>query len=181
VTLRALPLVLGLALVTAPAAGLRAGEEGRPVGALSAEAARDLLEGRGMGLAKVAELNSYPGPLHVLELAERLSLTPAQRAAVEDSRMRMSTEAKRLGAELVAEEQALDRAFAAGRITPEEIDRRTGRIGELQGRLRAAHLKAHLETRAILESGQIARYDSLRGYREAMPEGHGPHGKGHGG
>jgi hypothetical protein len=119
--------------------------------------------------------------LHVLELAERLSLTPAQRAAVEDSRMRMSTEAKRLGAELVAEEQALDRAFAAGRITPEEIDRRTGRIGELQGRLRATHLKAHLETRAILESGQIARYDSLRGYREAMPEGHGPHGKGHGG
>lgn len=36
-----------------------------------------------MGLAKAAELNGYPGPLHVLELAVDLSLTAEQKAATE--------------------------------------------------------------------------------------------------
>jgi hypothetical protein len=58
-----------------------AGQEGRPIKALSETEMRDLAEGRGMGLAKAAELNSYPGPLHVLELADRLELSEAQRAA----------------------------------------------------------------------------------------------------
>ena len=31
----------------------------------------DYLSGKGMGLAKAAELNGYPGPAHVLELAEQ--------------------------------------------------------------------------------------------------------------
>ena len=42
------------------------GEEQRAIKALSEEEIGDLLEARGMGLAKAAELNSYPGPLHVL-------------------------------------------------------------------------------------------------------------------
>ena len=29
-----------------------------------------------MGLALAAELNGYPGPLHVIELADSLRLTP---------------------------------------------------------------------------------------------------------
>ena len=45
------------------------GEEQRAIKALSEEEIKDLLEARGMGLAKAAELNSYPGPLHVLQLA----------------------------------------------------------------------------------------------------------------
>ena len=39
---------------------------------------RQFLAGAGMGYAKAAELNSYPGPMHVLELADRLGLTPDQ-------------------------------------------------------------------------------------------------------
>ena len=34
----------------------------------------DLRAGRGMGLALAAELNGYPGPAHVLELADKLDL-----------------------------------------------------------------------------------------------------------
>src|SRR5262249_55422706 len=56
-----------------------AGQEQRAIKALSDEEIRDLLEARGMGLAKAAELNSYPGPLHVLQLANELGLSDAQR------------------------------------------------------------------------------------------------------
>jgi hypothetical protein len=178
VSARLLPLFLGLALL--PGAVLAespyAGYEGRPIKALSAQEIDDLLEGRGMGFAKAAELNSYPGPAHVLDLAPALAMTPGQQAAVEESRARMSVEAKRLGAELVAEEEALDRAFAHGHITPEELARRTALIGELQGLLRAVHLRAHLEMRKILTAGQIAQYDRLRGYGGTAVHQHGKHG-----
>jgi len=60
-----------------------AGLESREIKALSAEEVRQLLEGEGMGLALAAELNGLPGPLHVLELADSLALTAAQRASVE--------------------------------------------------------------------------------------------------
>jgi hypothetical protein len=40
-------------------------------------------DGRGFGLAFPADQNGYPGPLHVLELKDRLQLTSAQ-----ESRMR---------------------------------------------------------------------------------------------
>ena len=51
----------------------------REIKALSAEQLANLREGRGMGLSLPAELNGYPGPKHVLELADGLGLTPAQR------------------------------------------------------------------------------------------------------
>lgn len=55
----------------APYAGLQQ----RSVKALSDQQIGDLRAGRGMGLALAAELNGYPGPLHVLEFAEKLGLT----------------------------------------------------------------------------------------------------------
>ena len=57
---------------------LYSGMETRRVKALSEEQIADLEGGRGMGLALAAELNGYPGPLHVLELAETLDLTDEQ-------------------------------------------------------------------------------------------------------
>ena len=47
--------------------------------ALSDEQIADLEAGRGMGLALAAELNFYPGPAHVLELADALALSNEQR------------------------------------------------------------------------------------------------------
>jgi hypothetical protein len=49
-----------------------AGYEQRPIKALSAQQIADLKAGRGMGLALAAELNGFPGPIHVLELADKL-------------------------------------------------------------------------------------------------------------
>ena len=54
------------------------GQETREIKALSAQEVSDLLAGKGMGFAKAAELNGYPGPKHVLELAGPLALTPEQ-------------------------------------------------------------------------------------------------------
>jgi hypothetical protein len=90
----------------------------------------------------------------------------------------MSAAAKTLGAELIAQEQALDKLFAKGDITPDRLAAATAAIADLQGRLRAVHLSAHLETRALLDAGQIARYGQLRGYggSQAPGEHHRRHG-----
>ena len=59
------------------------GQQNREIKALSPQEMQNYLEGKGMGYAKAAELNHYPGPAHALELADRLELTSEQRAAVE--------------------------------------------------------------------------------------------------
>ena len=70
-------LIVGTAAAeSSPYAGL----EGRAIKALSEEEIADLLAGRGAGMALPAELNHYPGPKHVLELAANLRLTPDQQA-----------------------------------------------------------------------------------------------------
>jgi hypothetical protein len=84
----------------------------------------------------------------------------------------MSAVAKPLGIEIVTAEQRLDRAFASGSIDRDTLRAQTAAIAELQGKLRAVHLAAHLETRALLTPDQIARYDALRGYGGAAPAGH---------
>jgi len=101
----------------------------------------------------------------VLQLASELGLTEAQRRDVQAIFNRMSAAAKPLGGELIAQEQTLDRLFA------------TATIAELQGHLRLVHLAAHLETRALLDTNQIARYQQLRGYGEPnAPVQHHHHG-----
>jgi len=59
------------------------GEERQPINALSQADIRLLTNGAGMGLAKVAELNHFPGPRHVPALSEERGLTAAQHAATE--------------------------------------------------------------------------------------------------
>ena len=55
-----------------------AGQQTREIKALSAQEIDDLLNARGMALAKAAELNGYPGPRHSLELADKLGFSPEQ-------------------------------------------------------------------------------------------------------
>src|SRR6266704_6304968 len=93
-----------------------AGQQQRSVKALSGQEIGDLLEGRGMGLAKAGELNSYPGPLHVLQLAEQLELSDPQRAATNLLYSKMREQAVSVGRQIVEAERTLDRAFASGRI-----------------------------------------------------------------
>ena len=179
-TLRSL-LMVGVALLIAVpvhAADMPyAGQQSRPIKALSDDDIAALQNGEGMGMAKAAELNGYPGPKHVLDLARQLQLTDGQWRGVQAIFDRMSAAAKPLGGELIAQEQALDQLFAKGDITPDRLAAATAAIAELQGRLRAVHLSAHLETRALLNADQIARYQQLRGYSDLpAPEHHHHHG-----
>ena len=51
------------------------GEESREIKSLSPKDIAALKEGSGWGLAKAAELNGYPGPIHVLETVSYTHLT----------------------------------------------------------------------------------------------------------
>ena len=64
-------LALAIALLAVPvlAADMPyAGQQARPIKSLSDDDIAALREGEGMGMAKAAELNGYPGPAHVLQL-----------------------------------------------------------------------------------------------------------------
>ena len=177
-------MVLLAGCATAPAPATRdpaqpyAGLEQRPIKALAPERVADLLAGRGASYALAAELNSYPGPRHALDLAAELALTPEQRRAVEEAYAAMEAEAKRLGQQLVEWEATLDRAFAGGVATADEVARLAGEAAATEGQLRAVHLRAHLATRAVLTPEQVARYDRLRGYAGDTAPGGGGHGAG---
>jgi hypothetical protein len=145
---------------SAPYAGL----ERRAVASLPEEQIADLRAGRGMGLALAAELNGYPGPVHVLELAEALGLSEAQRSRIEALHASMKSEAVSLGERLIAQETDLDAAFRERTITPANLAQKTGAIAATQGDLRHTHLKYHLSTVEVLSPEQVARYNALRGY-----------------
>jgi hypothetical protein len=144
-----------------------AGQESRPIKALSPQDVQAYLEGKGMGLAKTAELNGYPGPAHVLALAAKLDLTMEQEQRTREINRQMEDKAVALGRQIVDEERALDALFAQQRVSPEPLAQALRRIGELQARLRQAHLEAHLTQTAILTVAQIAKYNVLRGYATA--------------
>jgi hypothetical protein len=144
-----------------------AGQQQRAIKALSEEEIADLRAGRGMGLALPAELNGYPGPSHVLELAEPLGLTGQQRATVKALFDSMKAEAIPIGQKLLAAETELNRQFVERTITPERLKAATAEIGAIRGELRYTHLKYHISTAALLTSEQIRRYAELRGYATA--------------
>lgn len=155
------------------------GQQAREIKALSPKEIEDLVHGRGMGLAKPAELNHYPGPLHALELASELRLSAKQRDDLETSKARMSAKAKEIGAEILELERALNTAFAQRQIDRVRLRQLTAQIGTKQGMLRAAHLEAHLETTGVLTPEQISQYDRLRGYDGTSAGGAGSHAKPH--
>jgi Spy/CpxP family protein refolding chaperone len=147
-----------------------AGQEKREIKALSEEDIEGYLTGQGMGFAKAGELNHYPGPKHVLELAGELGLQEEQIDQTKDTYNRMHKDAVSLGRKIVEKERFLDHLFASGKIDKEKLQGITLEIGTLQGELRAVHLRAHLEMRQILTTHQIHTYDELRGYQGAGGE-----------
>jgi len=157
---------IGLSLLTSGALAQSpyAGMQTRPIKALSEQQVADLKAGRGMGLALPAELNGYPGPIHVLELSDQLGLSAEQKARVKELSESMKAEAVPLGAKLLDQEAALDQQFASHSITPEILKVQTAQIGATQAELRNTHLKYHLQTAQILSAEQMQRYSMLRGY-----------------
>lgn len=143
----------------------------REIKALSDDDRRQLLAGHGMGLALAAELNRFPGPKHVLELAGELELGDEQVHAAQEIFDEMGRRAQRLGRVVIEKEAELDANFSAGTIDQNELARSVHEIGRLRGELRLTHLRAHLQMRAAMSEDQVATYDRLRGYRREGPSG----------
>ena len=141
-----------------------AGQETRSIKALSNDEVKQYLSGAGMGYAKAAELNSYPGPMHVLELADKLGLSPEQRAATAKLMDAHKAQARAIGARVVEAERALDELFRTGQASEESLAKAVARAAGAQGEYRLSHLETHRRMRALLTKDQVARYDALRGY-----------------
>jgi hypothetical protein len=153
-----------LTVTTATAQTPYAGMQTRSIKALSEQQLADLEAGRGMGMAIAAELNGYPGPSHVLELADKLDLTVDQRGRFKALFNAMKAEALPIGSALIEQEAALDKQFASRAVTSESLKVAIARVAVTQGELREIHLKYHLSTADILTASQMKKYAELRGY-----------------
>jgi hypothetical protein len=141
-----------------------------PIRGLSIQEVDDLLEGRGAGYARTAELNSYPGPRHLLDLAEPLTLSPVQIAQFTRIFNSMEREAQSIGADIVEAEQHLSASFADTTISDETLSHQISDLADLYGQLRGVHLQAHIQSRSLLTEEQIAHYNTLRGYNQAATD-----------
>src|SRR3979411_1819956 len=143
-SIAALVIAIGTAVAETPYAGMQT----RSIKALSDQQASDLREGRGMGLALAAELNGYPGPSHLLELADKLDLTAEQRSRVGELFNAMKQEAVPIGNRLLEQEAKLDNQFAGRAVNEESLEKSVSEIALTQGELRATHLKYHFLVRS---------------------------------
>jgi Spy/CpxP family protein refolding chaperone len=142
------------------------GEESRTIKSLSFDDIAKYRDGEGMGLAKVAELNHYPGPKHVLSVASHFGLSKEQQTKAQGLYDAMHTKAVRIGSAIIQREEQLDRSFADGTISQSKLADDLKELGRLQGELRLAHVEAHLGMKNLLTKEQILRYDEARGYHD---------------
>ena len=153
-----------------------AGQEQRRIKSLSNDDIRELENGGGWGLAKAAELNGVPGPIHILEMENKIHLSNEQKQAVTQLYEEMRAEAIPLGKQLIQLEDALNEAFSSGSINAEKLESSIKDIESVRAKLRLVHLSAHLKTPDILSKHQIVMYNQLRGYDKDpclnVPEGH---------
>lgn len=141
-----------------------AGQDQRQISSLSAKDIAALEAGEGWGLAKPAELNGYPGPAHVLELAGELDFDATQDRAIRAEFASMRNEAKMLGRALIEAEAALDDVFRGGSAHPDALRASLADIEGIRTRLRESHLAAHLAIAPLLTEAQTRQYAELRGY-----------------
>jgi Spy/CpxP family protein refolding chaperone len=136
------------------------------------EREKQYLDGAGMGYARPAELNHFPGPMHVLELADQLKLTGEQRAATKKLMDAHKAQARSIGAELVAAERELEQLFRSGKVDEAVLARAARTTAALEGEYRLSHLETHRRMRESLTAEQVKRYDELRGHGSGRPEQH---------
>jgi Spy/CpxP family protein refolding chaperone len=121
-----------------------------------------LLAGEGMGMAKYAESNGFPGPKHVLDLADKLQLTAKQKVEVQEIYDEMLSRARTLGKMIVKVEEELNYQFSSGMLKQESVEEDAESIGKMRGSLRGVHLAAHVRTKAVLTPKQVELYVALR-------------------
>ena len=157
-------LVMAACFSSAAAESPYVGQELREIKSLSEREIASLRRGDGMGFAKLAELNHFPGPKHVLEIADQLSLSTGQLSETRALYDEVRRNAVALGEELLLAEAQLDRAFEENSISSESLESALLEIAKIRARLRYVHLEAHLRQKNLLRPEQIRRYDELRGY-----------------
>ena len=165
-------VVTGLALPAALAAtgwaqhghgaGAGGGADHRRVQACAAEFEQVVAGGRGFGMAFAADQNGYPGPLHVLELADRLGLTADQEARMRELMHAMFAESRPKGAALRAAEARLAKLFADGAASEAAVRAAVAEVERARTEVRLVHLLTHLRTRDLLSEEQRRLYHQAR-------------------
>ena len=140
---------------------------------LSEEQVTGYRTGAGMGFALPAELNGYPGPRHVLDMANELALTDEQLTEIQALYDAMLPQAISLGEQILTQEESLELAFRDGTITDDLLQSSLTESARLEGELRYVHLSTHLATIDILTSHQVQQYNQMRGYDMPEHSGHG--------
>ncbi len=120
-------------------------------------------EGRGFGLAFAADQNGYPGPMHVLELKDRLALTREQQSRMQALMDGMFAQARPAGARLLEAEARLRALFVAeGRADEAAVRAVVVEVEKRRSEVRLVHLLTHLRTRDLLTDQQRAAYHAAR-------------------
>src|SRR5881296_2632536 len=161
----------GVAVVLAAAAAIAwaqhghgsVGADGHQVAeACATEFEKVVGEGRGFGLAFAADQNGYPGPMHVLELRDRLKLTADQAAKVRELMHAMFAESRPKGARLLEAEAKLRRLFAERVADEAAVRAAVAEVERARTEVRLVHLLTHLATRDLLTEDQRRIYHEAR-------------------
>lgn len=145
------------------------GQENRKIKSLSDDDISQLQKGQGWGLAKVAELNGMPGPIHLLEMKKEINLTDEQVNKITGIYDVMKERAQAYGEKLIKLETELNKEFVNKTITDTKLRQLLADISETHRELRYIHLSAHLSTPALLSESQLFQYNTLRGYNISDP------------
>ena len=124
--------------------------------------AENIAAGRGFGLAFVADQNGYPGPLHVLELKDRLKLTADQEARVQTMLNEMFSESRPKSARLLDAEARLERLFSGGLADATSVRAAVAEVENARAEVRLVHLTFHLKARDVLTPAQRRLYHEAR-------------------
>ncbi|PYN46630.1 MAG: hypothetical protein DME00_18485 [Candidatus Rokuibacteriota bacterium] len=119
-------------------------------------------EGRGFGMAFAADQNGYPGPMHVLELQDRLTLTADQEAKAQALMHAMFSESKPKSARLLEAEAKLRRLFADRAADDAAVRAAVAEVERARAEVRLVHLLTHLKTRDLLTEDQRRLYHEAR-------------------
>lgn len=144
------------------------GEDLRSIKSLSDQEVKSLRRGDGLGFAKLAELNHFPGPKHVLEISDELGLSASQLTSTKALYEEMRRRAVSLGNKLLLAESRLDQDFADESVNPQSLESALHEIGILRAELRYVHLESHLRQKQLLTPEQVSKYDTARGYRDGV-------------
>lgn len=150
------------------------GEENREIKSMSKSQAEGYRLGKGMGFAKAAELNGYPGPRHVLDLSKQLNLTTEQIAKSNNLFVKMQSEAAMLGSSLIGKEADLELLFSSGSVNHESLKESLAAIATIKAKIRKTHLATHIEQKTLLTAHQVSLYTKHRGYGTSH-KNHGNH------